>query len=98
MRGICWGTSFGPSVDGSHTTEVEDSVIFSATITELDPNTIYHARAFAENSLGIAYGNDVMFTTSIAAPEVTTTGISEIMVNTAKSGGKITYDLSLIHI
>ena len=37
VRGICWGTSFGPSVDDSHTTEVEDSVIFSATITDLDP-------------------------------------------------------------
>jgi uncharacterized protein (TIGR02145 family) len=92
VRGICWGTSFSPTVDGSHTTEVEDSVIFSATITDLDPNTIYHARAFAGNSVGTAYGNDVMFTTSIAAPEVTTTGITEIMANTAISGGKITYD------
>ena len=92
VRGICWGTSFGPSVDGSHTTEVEDSVIFFATINDLDPNTIYHARAFAENSIGTAYGNDITFITNIAAPEVTTTGISEIMVNTAMSGGKITYN------
>jgi uncharacterized protein (TIGR02145 family) len=92
VRGICWGTSFSPSVEGSHTTEVEDSVIFSATITDLDPNTIYHARAFAGNSVGTAYGNDVMFTTGIAAPEVTTTGISEITANTAMSGGIIIYD------
>jgi uncharacterized protein (TIGR02145 family) len=92
MRGICWGTSFSPSIDGSHTTEVEDSVIFSATITDLDPNTIYHARAFAENSVGTAYGNDITFTTNIAAPEVTTTGISGITANTAMSGGKIIYD------
>ena len=69
VRGICWGTSFSPSIDGTHTTEVEDSVIFSATIIDLDPNTIYHARAFAENAVGIAYGNEIIFITSIAAPE-----------------------------
>ena len=92
VRGICWGTSFNPLIDGTHTTEVEDSVIFSATITDLNPNTIYHARAFAENSVGTAYGNDITFTTNIAAPELTTTGISGITANTAISGGKITYD------
>ena len=67
-------------------------MIFSATITDLDPNTLYHARAFAENSVGIAYGNEIEFITGIAAPEVTTIGISDITENTAMSGGKITYD------
>ena len=92
VRGICWGTSFNPTIEGSHTTEVEDSVIFSAEITDLDPNTLYYARAFAENSVGIAYGNEIEFTTGIAAPEVITLVISDITDNTAMSGGKITYD------
>ena len=66
--------------------------MFSTTITDLDPNTLYHARAYAENSVGIAYGNEIVFTTGIAAPEVTTLGITDITQNKAMSGGKITYD------
>lgn len=92
VRGICWGTAVNPSFEGLHTTNGEGPGVFSTTITDLDPNTLYHARAYAENSVGIAYGNEIVFTTGIAQPEVTTTGITDITQNKARSGGKITYD------
>jgi uncharacterized protein (TIGR02145 family) len=91
-RGICWGTAINPSFDGHHTTDGKGSGIFSTTINGLLPNTIYHSRAYAENSVGIAYGNEIVFTTSIAAPEVTTVGITDITPYSAISGGKIIYD------
>jgi uncharacterized protein (TIGR02145 family) len=91
-RGICWGTSINPSFEGLHTTDGEGPGVFSTTITGLLPNTTYHARAYAENSIGIAYGNEIIFVTGIAAPVVTTTGITDITSNTAMSGGKINYD------
>ncbi len=91
-RGICWGTTVNPSFEGLHTTNGEGPGVFSTTITDLNPNTLYHARAYAENSVGIAYGNEIVFTTGIAAPEVTTLGITDITQNKATSGGKITYD------
>jgi uncharacterized protein (TIGR02145 family) len=92
IRGVCWGTFINPSFEGLHTTDGEGPGVFSTTITGLLPNTIYHARAYAENSIGIAYGNEIVFVTGIAAPVVTTTKITEITPNTAMSGGKITYD------
>jgi uncharacterized protein (TIGR02145 family) len=91
-RGICWGTAVNPSFEGLHTSNGGGPGVFSTTITDLDPNTLYHARAYAENSVGIAYGNEIIFTTGIAAPEVTTIGITDITQNKAMSGGKITYD------
>ena len=92
VRGVCWGTSINPSFEGLHTIDGEGPGVFSTTITGLLPNTQYHARAYAENSIGIAYGNEIVFVTGIAAPEVTTTDITDITPNTAMSGGKITYD------
>lgn len=91
-RGICWGTAVNPSFEGLHTNNGEGPGVFSTTITELDPNTLYHARAYAENNVGIAYGNEIVFITGTAAPELTTNIISDIMTNKATSGGNITYD------
>lgn len=36
---------------------------YGATIISLTPNTSYHVRAFAVNSVGVAYGSDVIFNT-----------------------------------
>lgn len=36
---------------------------FSFTLTELEPDTEYTVRAFARNSIGTSYGDDVTFTT-----------------------------------
>lgn len=91
-RGICWGTAVNPSFDGPHTTDGEGDGIFSTSLTDLDPNTEYHARAFAENSVGIAYGNEIIFVTSTAAPAVTTIQVSSITASTALCGGNVTYD------
>jgi hypothetical protein len=42
----------------------------SATITGLEPGTIYHYRVVAENGHGIAYGNDETLTTRPVPPTV----------------------------
>ena len=39
---------------------------FTTSITGLTPNTLYHVRAFATNSVGTSYGSDVTFTTLAA--------------------------------
>jgi len=91
-RGFCWGTEADPSLDDEFTPSGTGTGEFIATINELEPNTRYHARAYAENSVGIAYGNDVEFVTSTAPPAVTTGPVSNIAALTASSGGNITYD------
>ena len=90
-RGIVYGSSLNPSI--SSNTKIADTEIttgaFTASITSLTPNTSYHVRAYATNSLTTVYGDDVLFTTAIALPTVTTTSISDVTTATASSGGTV---------
>ena len=92
-RGVCWSTSRNPVVSGSHTSDATGTGSFSSSLTGLTPNTQYYVRAYATNSVGTAYGNEVSFTTSeIVVPTLTTTAASAILLTTATSGGNITND------
>lgn len=64
--GICYGTTVNPDVTGSKVDLGAASATgaFTAQITGLTPGTSYHVRAFATNSAGTSYGDDVSFTTS----------------------------------
>jgi hypothetical protein len=61
-RGICWGTSAKPTIAGSHTTDGSGTGVFVSNLTGLTPNTPYYVRAYAANSQGTIYGNEVSFT------------------------------------
>ncbi len=91
--GICWGTSHNPSRAGTHTNDGASIGIFTSSLTGLVPNTLYYVRAYATNSAGTAYGNEVSFTTDpIVVPILTTTAVSFITSSTALSGGNISDD------
>ena len=92
-RGVCWGTSENPIISGSHTTDDKGSGSFASHITGLDPNTKYYIQAYATNSVGTAYGNEVNFTTTaIVVPALTTAAVTSPTLTTAVSGGNITSD------
>jgi uncharacterized protein (TIGR02145 family) len=92
-RGVCWATTINPVATGLHTTDGAGSGIFTSSITGLSAATTYHIRAYATNSAGTAYGNDLTFTSGPAVlPTLTTTAISAIALTTAVSGGNITDD------
>jgi uncharacterized protein (TIGR02145 family) len=91
VSGICWGTSLNPVATGSHTTDGTITGTFPSTMTGLSAGTTYHVRAYATNSAGTGYGNDLSFTTTAAtAPVLTTAAITSLTVTTAVSGGTIT--------
>jgi len=93
VSGICWGTSHNPSVTGSHTNDGSSSGSFTSNITGLSSGTLYYIRAYATNSVGTSYGNEVSFTTNPAIPAtLTTADVSTISYSTAVSGGNITND------
>ena len=62
-RGICWSTSQNPTVDGNHTTDGTGTGSFTSSMTGLTANTTYYVRAYATNSAGTAYSEQVSFTT-----------------------------------
>ncbi len=62
-RGVCWSTEELPTVSDRVAEEGEGQGVFRVPLEELDLNTIYFARAFATNSEGTAYGDEVSFKT-----------------------------------
>ena len=89
-RGVCWGTSQNPTVNGSHTTNGNGTGNFTSNITGLTGGTIYYVRAYATNSVGTAYGLQINFTTPADLPTVTTTAVSDVTTTTATCGGNVT--------
>ena len=73
-RGVCWSTSQNPTIADAKTVDSSGTGGFTSSITGLSPLTTYHARAYATNSDGTGYGNDVSFTTTAATLYVCSDG------------------------
>jgi len=67
-KGIVWSTSQNPSFEQHTGITVEDAGdgLFQSTLTGLSQNTTYYVKAYATNSVGTAYGNQMQFTTETA--------------------------------
>ncbi|MFH1159429.1 MAG: hypothetical protein V1733_00575 [bacterium] len=92
-RGVCWSTSSNPTTANSHTLDGSGTGVFVSNLTGLTPNTLYYVRAYATNSVGTAYGNELTFTTlPPVLPTVFTTAVTNITQHTATSGGHVTSD------
>src|SRR5690554_5935179 len=93
-RGVCWSTEQNPTIEDSKTTDGKGKGEFSSSLSELNPDTKYYVRAYATNSVGTAYGNEISFTTEkgFALPVLSTTKVTYITDVTALSGGTITDD------
>ena len=77
-RGVCWGTSSNPTISGSHTSDGNNAGNFTSHITGLTPGTTYYVRAYATNSTGTTYGNEITFTTPSSVPTGALTGIFSV--------------------
>ena len=61
-RGVCWSTSSPPTIAlDSITTNGSGTGSFSSSMNT-SPATTYYVRAYATNSVGTAYGNEISFT------------------------------------
>jgi len=58
----------------------------SSELRDLERNTTYYMRTFFVNPTGEYYGNQVEFTTSIGAINLTTKSIENITINSGKTG------------
>ena len=95
-RGVAWSTSTNPTIANNINANGTGTGSFSGSLTGLNAGTTYFVRAYATNSAGTAYGNEVSFTTQVAPgvvlPTLTTTAVSSIAQTTAASGGNISSD------
>ncbi len=89
-RGICWSTSYNPTINDNHIIDNSGLNTFSCTMMNLAYNTTYYVRAYAINEAGIAYGEQKSFATPAPSITVTTAQTSNISCHSAISGGNIT--------
>jgi uncharacterized protein (TIGR02145 family) len=62
-RGFCYSTTPNPTVSSDTTMNGTGLGVYSGTLQNLTPLTTYYVRAYATNSVGTSYGNEVSFTT-----------------------------------
>lgn len=63
QRGICWSTTENPTISNQHTNDGSGTGQFTSNMTNLNSSTKYYVRAYATNSFGTFYGQQVSFTT-----------------------------------
>ena len=90
--GVCWSTIVHPTLADNTTKDLNNAGSFTSNVTGLTQNTTYYIRAYATNSNGTGYGNELTFSTLGPAPSVTTSAITDITQTTATSGGNVVSD------
>ncbi len=91
-RGVCYSITQEPTTDNDVIASESEESAYTIELADLEGNTTYYVRAYATNSAGIGYGNQVTFTTDVALPTVTTASVSTIDKSYAISGGEVTKD------
>jgi uncharacterized protein (TIGR02145 family) len=83
-RGIVWNISPNPTTANNSTTNGSGTGSFTSNLTNLTASTTYYVRAYATNSAGTAYGNELSFTTGSGAlnPNLTYGSITDQDGNT----------------
>lgn len=84
-RGVCWSEFTNPTISSYHTVDGSGSGLFTSSLTSLTQSTTYYLRAYATNTYGTSYGENIIFTTD---PDPCTASIG-----TNYGGGKIIYFL-----
>jgi uncharacterized protein (TIGR02145 family) len=89
VRGVCWGLTTDPTTADSKTTDGEGTGQFVSSIDNLNGGTTYHVRAYATNSAGTAYGDDLTFTTLGQVPAATTQAATNLSATGATLNGTV---------
>ncbi|MBR3979781.1 MAG: T9SS type A sorting domain-containing protein [Bacteroidales bacterium] len=90
-QGICWATTDNPTISDNKLAADIESGGFSLSLTSLANGTTYYVRTYAVNSIGIAYGETVSFTTT-DIPVVATASAKNVLYTTATVDGNVSSD------
>ena len=91
--GICWSRNEKPTADDNIMSTHKCSQPYTCLLTQLEPNTRYHVRAYAKYGTEYCYGEEKTFTTldpdAPAASPVTTLEATEVTSWTFMAGAKV---------
>jgi uncharacterized protein (TIGR02145 family) len=92
-KGVCWSKTTSPTIADSKTIDGTGSASFTSNMVGLAEGDSYFVRAYATNSVGTSYGDELTFTTDqVTAAAVTTTEATTITPTSAVAGGNVTDD------
>ena len=73
IKGFCWGTNAEPTVENEYIEIDTISAAYTYRLSNLIDETQYYVRAYAQNKIGIVYGESKLFTTQSALPPTVST-------------------------
>ena len=92
-RGVVWSTTTGPTISlSTRTNDGGGTGAFTSSMTSLSTNTKYYVRAYATNSAGTSYGDEVTLSTLNNLPILVTNDATSITATTAVLNGNVTGD------
>lgn len=62
-RGIVWNTNTNPTIASNKTVDGIGTGTYTSILQNLTSSTTFYVRAYATNSIGTSYGNEISFTT-----------------------------------
>ncbi len=95
-KGFVWGLTAEPTIADNVVDMMAEDAEFSYELTELELNTNYYVRAFATNSVGTGYGEEIAFKTLADITKLFVVGdyngwnnseTAEFIISTATSEG-----------
>jgi hypothetical protein len=89
-RGVC--ISPGNNTAATCRSDVTGADMFFINLSGLTANTTYQIYAYASNSEGTGYGQNLVFTTKASVPIVSTISAFAITADSAASGGTVDYN------
>ena len=91
-RGVCWSTEQNPTISDSKTSDGSGTGSYTSNVSSLTGNTTYYLRAYATNSAGTQYGNQVTFLTSPVIPSLSTFSLVSYTTSSCVVSGSVTND------
>ncbi|MBS0011905.1 MAG: SUMF1/EgtB/PvdO family nonheme iron enzyme [Bacteroidales bacterium] len=90
--GISYSMLKEPTIDTNVASFGKGTGSFESVVDNLDPGTRYHIRAYAVNSEGVSYGEELILSTKLGIPVVMTEGVSDIDYSAVTLTGDIPDD------
>lgn len=95
-KGVCWGQAPLPTTADSVTSDGAGTGGYVSQLTALTAGTTYFVRAYAINSAGTGYGDELTFATlapdTTHVPVLATAAVTDVSQTEATSGGTVLND------